>query len=163
MRLLQHQWLLALVLVLGATACGGGRASGPSETIVRPRAAYELSCSPSAVQVTPISGSTFAAEGCGARATYTCMGGMGQYACSREGAVEGRSGAPEVPAGADDVTSSGRPVSDEVLPRARARLGCEDVRVFEIARLTYAAHGCGSSVVFSCMGSMGSYQCQQEE
>lgn len=149
-------------LALMAAACGGGRANGPDVTIVRPRAAYELSCGQDALNVRPISGSTHAVAGCGARATYTCMGGMGQYACSREGDVEGRTAPPEVPAGTTEVTSAGRPVSDEVLPRARERLGCQDVPVFEIARLTYAAHGCDGSVVFSCMGSMGNYRCQTE-
>lgn len=154
--------VLLVSLALSAGACGGGRAGGPDATIVRPRAAYELSCAETALEVRAVSRSTYAVSGCGAHATYTCMGSMGQYACSREGDVEGRTGAPEVPASTTDVTSSGRPVSDEVLPRAQERLGCQDVRVFEIAHLTYAAHGCDGSVVFSCMGSMGNYRCQME-
>lgn len=148
-----------LLLLVG---CGGGGPPAPEGTIIRPRAVYELACPDVQLVVTRVTGSTYAVAGCGASATYTCMGGMGNYACSREGDVEGRSGPPDVPAGAEEVTDSGRPVSDEVLPRARARLGCEDVRVFGIGRLTYAAHGCGGSVVFTCMGGMGQYSCQLE-
>ncbi len=89
------------------------------------------------------------------------MGGMGNYACSREGEVQGRSGSSTVSPEAD-VTASGMPVSTEVLPRSRAQLGCDDVHIYEIAQLTYAAHGCGGSALFVCMGSMGQYMCQLE-
>lgn len=152
--------LVLLGTVATATACGG---AGPETTIVRPRAAYELSCPEAQLTVRPVTGSTYAVRGCGANATYSCMGGMGNYACSREGAVEGRSGPPSPPAAAQDVTSSGRPVEDEVLPRAQQRLGCQDVRVYEIGRLTYAAHGCDGSAVYACMGGAGNYSCQLEE
>lgn len=53
-------------------------------------------------------------------------------------------------------------VSMAVVACARAHLGCEDVSVYEIARLTYAAHGCGGSAVFACMGGTGQYSCQME-
>lgn len=143
---------------IACTACG----AGPDRTLVRPRAAYELNCPDDQLELRQVSGSTFAVTGCGARATYTCMGGMGQYACSREGEVQGRSGTPTPPAGANDVTSAARPVSDEVLPRSRAHLGCDAVRIYEIARLTYAAHGCGSEALFVCAGGGGQYRCQME-
>lgn len=146
----------------GVLACGGGGHGAPESTIVRPRAVYELSCTDAELTVTRISGSTYGVSGCGARATYNCMGGMGQYACTREGDVQGRTTPPTVPAGAREVTTSGQPVSDEVLPRARASLQCDDVQVYEIARLTYAAEGCGGSVVFGCMGSMGNYRCEAQ-
>lgn len=122
-------WGLAALLL---TACGGG----PESSIVCPRAAYELNCPEAQLAVSRISGSTYAVEGCGASATYTCMGGMGNYACSREGDVTGRSETPQPPPSAEDVTDAGRPVSDEILPRARHSLGCENVRVFQVARLT---------------------------
>jgi hypothetical protein len=153
------------LFALGAVcllACGGGGRGAPESTIVRPRAVYELSCPDAELIVTRISGSTYGVSGCGARATYNCMGGMGQYACTREGDVEGRTTPPTIPADAEDVTASGQPVSTEVLPRSRASLQCDDVHVYEIARLTYAAEGCGNSVVFGCMGSMGNYRCEQQ-
>jgi hypothetical protein len=153
--------LLSAIASLGACGGRGGGAGAPETTIVRPRAAYELSCPDAQLAVTRISSSTYGVAGCGGRVTYTCMGGMGQYACSREGAVEGA--APvSAPVGAPDVTTSGRPVTDEVLPRAQAQLGCAEIRVYEIAHLTYAAHGCGGSMVFACMGGSGQYQCQTE-
>lgn len=161
MRILRLLSPAALASTL-VTACGGGGHGAPESTIVRPRAVYELSCPDADLVVTRVSGSTYGVTGCGASVTYTCMGGMGNYACSREGDVRGRTQPPSAPSGATDVTASGEPVSSEVLPRSRAQLGCDDVRVFEIARLTYAAHGCGGSVVFACMGGMGNYQCQVE-
>lgn len=162
--IISSRWRTLLVAsVFTALGCGGGGgARAPETTIIRPRAVYELGCPDAQLVVTRVTGSTYSVAGCGASATYTCMGGMGNYACSREGTVEGRSTALDVPAGAEEVTASGRPVSDEVLPRARVQLGCDEVRVFEIARLTYAAHGCGGSAIYTCMGGMGQYSCQLE-
>jgi len=158
----KHVTVTALITISIFVGCGGPRGpSAPESTIVRPRASYELACPDPELVVTRVSASTYGVSGCGARATYTCMGAMGQYACSREGDVQGRSAPPPQPQAAE-VTSSGAPVSTEVLPRSQAQLGCQDVRVFEIAHLTYAAHGCGGSAVYTCMGGMGQYACEVE-
>lgn len=169
----------ALTLMIAASAlaaCGGARAGAtsasggvpgegaPVATLVRPRAAYELRCDAQRLEIEEIARGTYHASGCGAEATYTCVGSMGQYACQRDGDIAGTLAAAPPPATGRDVTQAGAPVSTIVLPRATQELSCAgaSIEVREIASKTFVANGCGQEALYTCVGAMGHYQCQRE-
>ena len=61
--------VLSFSAAIGATLVGCG---GYAE-VVRDRSSYDLKCPKDQLTVKGIGGSTYAAEGCGASMTYTCI------------------------------------------------------------------------------------------
>jgi hypothetical protein len=68
----------------------------------------------------------------------------------------------EEAAGADSGERA--PVSTMVRPRAEYELRCSggQLQITEIAKLNYAAKGCGAEAVYVCVGSMGMYACKRD-
>lgn len=58
-----------------AVALVTGCASAPPQAVVRTRAASDLACPGSSLDVQGVGGASFAATGCGQRALYSCSGG----------------------------------------------------------------------------------------
>lgn len=74
-----------MVLVGFVVACD---AFAFEEGAVRSRSAHDLSCSRDKVAATSIGAHSWEADGCGQKATYTCIhgegAGEGQWSCMRE-------------------------------------------------------------------------------
>ena len=73
-------------------------------------------------------------------------------------------GGPQKPAAAAADGGERAPVSTMVRPRAVYELRCptEQLQITEIAKLNYAAKGCGVDAVYVCVGSMGMYACRRD-
>lgn len=65
----------AFALVAAAVAFVSGCAGALPQTVVRARAATDLACPRSSLDVQGVGGASFAATGCGQRALYSCNGG----------------------------------------------------------------------------------------
>jgi hypothetical protein len=63
-----------------------------------------------------------------------------------------------------EETGERAPVGNMVRPRAVYELRCptEQLQITEIAKLNYAAKGCGVEAVYVCIGSMGMYTCRRD-
>jgi hypothetical protein len=62
-----------LVLSLLASVCATLVGCSTYTGVVRERSSYDLKCPQDQISVKEIGGSTYAAEGCGANMTYTCV------------------------------------------------------------------------------------------
>jgi hypothetical protein len=63
----------AALVSLAAAGCAGT----PPQAVVRARAASDLACPGSRLDVQGVGGASFAATGCGLSAVYSCSGGAG--------------------------------------------------------------------------------------
>lgn len=70
------RFAFALALATAAAASlVAGCAGAPPQTVVRARAASDLACPGSRLDVQGLGGASFAATGCGQSAVYSCNGG----------------------------------------------------------------------------------------
>lgn len=66
---------LAIAAALASCLAVAGCAGAPPQTVVRARAASDLACPGTSLDVQGVGGAEFAATGCGQRAFYSCSGG----------------------------------------------------------------------------------------
>jgi hypothetical protein len=72
----KHPSVLSLAAVaLVSLAALAGCASAAPQSVVRTRAASDLACPGTSLDVQGVGGASFAATGCGQRALYSCSGG----------------------------------------------------------------------------------------
>jgi hypothetical protein len=70
----KHRFAFVLVAA-SAVALSSGCAGAPPQNVVRARAASDLACPGTSLDVQGVGGAGFAATGCGQRAFYSCSGG----------------------------------------------------------------------------------------
>lgn len=83
LEILMRDWFFAGLLVVSVSACS----TSVSPDLVRTKAASDLDCNASAVQVQQVNDGNWKATGCNKVATYVCSGStfMSSGMCMREG------------------------------------------------------------------------------